>query len=91
MRLIDADALQKEFEELASNQWNQETGTSWANGFAEAADRVADAPTVDAVEVVRCKYCIHCRENGGEDCPIENHKPIQLNGFCHFGERRTEE
>ena len=64
MRLIDADALQKEFEELASNQWNQETVTSWANGFAEAAERVEDAPTVDAVERKKGKWvneqCSEC-------------------------------
>lgn len=41
-------------------------------------------------DLVRCKDCIHCSENGGSDCPIEWHKPIQMYGFCHFGERRSE-
>ena len=40
-------------------------------------------------DLVRCKDCIHSSENGGSDCPIEWHKPIQMYGFCHFGERRS--
>ena len=39
-------------------------------------------------ELVRCKECVHCSENGGEGCPVEEHKPIQMDGFCHFGERK---
>ena len=45
----------------------------------------------EVTELVRCQDCVHCSENGGEDCPIEKHHPIQMRGFCHLGERRTEE
>lgn len=56
-----------------------------------------DIPTVDAVEVVRCKDCIHFSdridENGERFC---NHTCVHRNGlyepapmrFCSFGERR---
>ena len=46
MRLIDADALIKE------------ACAEGAYGYVDAK-QIADAATVDAVEVVRCKDCIH--------------------------------
>ena len=46
MRLIDADALIKE------------ANADGAYGYVDAK-QIADAPTVDAVPVVRCKDCIH--------------------------------
>lgn len=54
----------------------------------EAARRM---PTVDAVEVVRCK---DCRWFGKYGCAIrivdESDKPKE-NDYCSFGERRTDE
>lgn len=48
MRLIDADAL------LLDNTW--ECFDGWGN-YTGAGQIIADAPTIDAVEVVRCKDC----------------------------------
>ena len=78
-RLIDADALKEKafFHEMDNVSYVEE-------------EDIDNAPTVDAVQVVRCKDCVHCSENGGKDCPVEKHHPIQMNGFCHFGERRSE-
>lgn len=64
-------------------------------------------PTVDAVEVVRCK---DCRKRGGEDCPMYHWQDISIyqgndiwdedheitdntedGGFCHKGERRGDD
>ena len=45
-RLIDADELIKE------------ANADGAYGYVDAK-KIADAPTVDAVEVVRCKDCKH--------------------------------
>ncbi len=59
-----------------------------------------DAPTVDAVEVVRCKDCIHYVNllGGGSDyrCSIfcgcyERPYPTNADDFCSYGERREEE
>lgn len=44
MRLIDADALIKE------------ANADGAYGYVDAK-QIADAPTVDAVEIVRCREC----------------------------------
>lgn len=45
-RLIDADALYNHFMDLANDDWNKSTGSSWADGFIEAALDVEDAPTI---------------------------------------------
>ena len=58
---------------------------------------LADAPAVDAVEVVRCKDCIfrkepklHGRNIIGElECNILG-VPMNLDNFCSYGERREE-
>lgn len=52
MRLIDADAL------------IEEALTEGAYGYVDAK-QIADAPTVDAVEVVWCKDCLYSRERYG--------------------------
>lgn len=56
MRLIDGDALQQEFEDLAAIQWNKDTCTTCARAFKESAERVEDAKTVDAVERKRGEW-----------------------------------
>lgn len=47
MRPIDADALRDRLRNLADDEWNQSTTTSWAEAFAECADMVEDAPTIE--------------------------------------------
>jgi hypothetical protein len=83
------------------------------NGYATVFDRFAkvickfsvlDAPTVDAVEVVRCKDCKHTRKKNGHEqfmynenvciCTKEDiwgitqNEPVWDDGFCSFGERK---
>ena len=53
MRLIDADALIKEA--------NEES----AYGYVDAK-QIADAPTIDAVEVVRCRECKYWGDEDGK-------------------------
>ena len=73
MRLIDADALIKEANEEG------------AYGYVDAK-QIADAPTVAAVEVVRCRDCKHydgkwlCKISG-----VPSRKPCD---FCSHGERK---
>lgn len=74
MRLIDADALIKE------------AYAEGAYGYVDAK-QIADAPTVDAVEVIRCKDCKHydgkwlCKISG-----VPSRKPCD---FCSHGERKN--
>ena len=78
MRLIDANELIKEANAAA------------AYGYVDAK-QIADAPTVDAVEVVRCRECKHCDpethhcdHHMGTVAPLRR-KP---DDFCSYGERK---
>lgn len=52
---------------------------------------IADTPTVDAVEVVRCRDCIHCDpENYHCDHYMGTAAPLRRkpDDFCSYGERK---
>lgn len=81
MRPIDADALKKSLLE---------------KGFYPAIVKrvIEDAPTVDAVEVVRCKDCIYTRKLYGRlVCKYGTCSGCIIceDFFCATGERRGEE
>ena len=75
-RLIDADALLAEYD----RQHEGEPG--------KARKLIEDAPTVDAVEVVRCKDCRHISvERGLCFCNVwEKFNGMGYDGFCNYGE-----
>ena len=75
MRLIDADALEKQFRKEANTTACLDNRTYWSEALISVAEDVADAPTVDAVERKRGrwiknegKYGWHCSE-----CKEVNH------------------
>ena len=75
-RLIDANAIHGE-----CNSDNPEFIAGW-NALAVEIDQ---APTIDAVEVVRCKDCTN-----HDSCTFEDtFKLVGLtDGFCRVGKRR---
>lgn len=75
-RLIDADALIKE------------ACAEGAYGYVDAK-QIEDAPTVDAVPVVRCKDCAvpHNKYTG---CPKLNGLVTPPDFYCPFGERKED-
>ena len=73
-RLIDANALISYMDECS-----QESRFRVYYGYAKSF--IDDAPTVDAVEVVRCRDCI-----AHNLCKFEQFQG--LNGFCSYGERK---
>ena len=78
-RLIDANALIAEYDRVHIGP---------AGG---ARKLMEDAPTVDAVEVVRCKDCKHYALFALA-CRNENFNGIiHMDGFCSYGERRTDD
>jgi hypothetical protein len=89
-RYIDADKLKEECYKFAN-----EVSRS-AMAFVQG--QINAAPTADVVAVVRCRDCIHNRDNGG-DCD----RTIILNEYdsteyrcagleyCSYGERREDE
>lgn len=84
MRLIDADAL------LMFDTWTW--FDEWGN-FTPAGAIVADAPTIEAVPVVRCKDCIHRYVTGDVTryyvCDFMDAQ-YEDDGYCHHGEREEE-
>ena len=78
MRLIDADALKRDICKYCNDVYSDEP--------CEPSDcehmRIIDSqPTIDAVEVVRCKDC-----RSHNMCNFEQYQG--LDGFCSYGERR---
>ena len=89
-RLIDADALmdvirQHEYR-LATKQGSIDYGM-FTLGIQQAVD---EQPTIDAVPVVRCRECKHCRKMIGNSyhyCVTHNTK-MYAEDFCSYGERK---
>lgn len=91
MRLIDADALKNI---IATNVYpladyfnSRDYGMFWTGGIEKAID---EQPTIDAVEVIRCKDCkYYSKRNGHHYC--YNHNGIGSgDAFCSYAERRTD-
>ena len=80
MRLIDADALIALIKKRIKN--------SMIIGWL--CNIIRDTPTIDAVPVVRCKYCI--RRYDTDECPMcfliegKYYEYTNGNGFCDRGE-----
>lgn len=75
MRLIDADALKDAIRTDIMGGLNYERF-------------IDDAPTIDAVPVVRCKDCFHSRPDGYElECTM-HYRPTEVEDFCSYGEMR---
>ena len=85
-RLIDANALIKE------------AYADGAYGYVDAK-QIADAPTVDAVPVVRCRDCKHWKPSGSKagnsfsdmeyigGCKFTNYCRSESD-FCSYGKRK---
>lgn len=67
-RLIDANALIKE------------ANADGAYGYVDAK-QIADTPTMDAVEVVRCRDCKH---RYTENCPMYFHDSYWHDGYFDY-------
>lgn len=95
MRLIDADAILKA-DENSDKALVLGNGKSLEIAYALLKKKVADAPTVAAVVVTRCKDCKHkgwvqepCHGKSVDycrvwDCTLRNLEST----FCSYGERK---
>lgn len=90
-RLIDANAAVELLRSTGSRDYRREKGT-----IADAIKMLLHTvytPTVDAVEVVRCKDCKHFVTLQGVPC-CDNFFGLGFphpsgDDFCSYGERRT--
>lgn len=82
MRLINGDAL------------IDEANSDGAYGYVDAK-QISEVPTIDAVEIVRCRDCKHYRpqkksahwENRANYCNRIVTIKVQPDDFCSYGER----
>lgn len=88
MRLIDADALMKAFYKSIDD------AVLHGGKIVPFQDIIQNAPTIDAVPVVRCKDCKHC-EYASNRIPTEQawvcYKlgiDVEQDWFCADGERK---
>ena len=81
-RLIDADAAK-----LTANDYAM--FRCQLGGLVDVVEFLNDMPTVDAVEVVRCKDCAvpHNKYTG---CPKLNGLVTPPDFYCPFGERNDD-
>ena len=93
-RLIDANALTEKVKGICEDSFAFRCSQHSREFAKDIADAVKKAPTVDAVEVVRCCLCKHWDVDR-----LYCHHPAGLSfcgktgaakGFCCFGERRTD-
>ena len=90
MRLIDADALM------------HEANSDGAYGYVDAK-QISEAPTVDAVPVVRCRECKHHRDKNeqeqqylvedilictSQDATDDCWNAVWPDHFCSYGKRK---
>lgn len=94
-RYIDADALIRRWCGIKCGCERDECGREIEPCIVVMA--IEEAPTIDAVPVVRCKDCVHCEEFvnifDGEhiwEC-YEWHMLTDQYGYCHNGERKDDE
>ena len=90
---------------LISAEMAKEMIVNHANEFSDVLNRrekalligggtscIDKCPTVDAVEVVRCKDCKHTEIfYGAMCCPYYEDEPVAEEHFCSYGERKEEE
>lgn len=104
MRLIDADQMAvDESEAYMSAQVQITDDLKWLVNFAAHSKiqrLIADTPTVDAVQVVRCKDCKHYRNYPNGLCYLHTEPKPNVRGysgdavcvepedFCSYGERK---
>ena len=75
MRLIDADKIIKEV-------YGNPFVTDSVKTYVKCS--VVDQPTIDAIEVVRCKDCIWYLKDGSCARHLKQFEPYD---FCSYGER----
>lgn len=92
IRLIDANALKRKVQRIATEAWMMKLNASVETTLNQFIDYIDDAPTIDAVSVVRCKECV---KRMREDCPMCNgckldRVPTEDDDYCSYGEREGE-
>ena len=95
MRLIDADALQNILLPITT-ALEHEYG-SLGGAVSGCMKHIDNAPTIDAVPVVRCRECKHhyweqepCHGKTVHYCKLPHMRGVEVfkEFFCYYGERK---
>lgn len=94
------DELQEELD-FDTPMYDEEQNKFINTGLRIAVKDVKRQPTVDAVEVVRCRECRHYDIYGYKICTLHSSLPskygrganlyMDKDDFCSYGERRAED
>ena len=91
MRLIDADSLQRRICGAKCGCEYEDCGNEGDCGYDHF---ISNAPTVDAVPVVRCKDCVNgtvfVNKQGAEyvDCVLDDYSVRKPIDYCSYGKRK---
>ena len=94
MRLVDADEIRKK---AVPHTRGEHGYAADIRKWAVLVGDIDDAPTIDAVPVVRCKDCKHCKKHPTSErvniCTNavwnrEYHPLVADYDFCSYGERK---
>lgn len=93
MRLYTTEAIEKQLHILLCKDCN-ETDVCPICDYRELIDKILDAPTIDAVSVIRCKDCkyyyVYDKHNFC-DLDIEMMRELDPNYYCASAERKEDE
>ena len=94
MRLIDADSLQRRICGAKCGCEYEDCGNEGDCGYDHF---ISNAPTIDAVPVVRCRECKHhyweqepCHGKSVHYCKLPHMRGVEVfkEFFCYYGERK---
>ena len=96
MRLIDIDSqfIASLFPDHHPDYQTFNLDDAYDRGWEDALDNIEDAPTIDAVPVVRCRECKYYEVDAGwtdgRACLMHHHRTTACrpDDFCSRGERK---
>lgn len=92
MRMIDADAMKRVYQEvLCSHVACIDCSLFMDDKYCRFETMLSEAPTINAIPVVRCRECKHCDpENYHCDHHMSTAAPLRRkpDDFCSYGERK---
>lgn len=100
MRLIDIDSdfIASLFPDHHQDYQTFNLDDAYDKGWEDALDNLEDAPTIDAVPVVRCRECrkwdadpdSYGKDDGPKGKCMKSFEETYDNDFCSYGQRKDD-
>ena len=98
MRVIDADAMKRVYQEvLCSHVACIDCSFFMDDKYCRFETMLSEAPTINAIPVVRCRECKHhyweqepCHGKSVHYCKLPHMRGVEVfkEFFCYYGERK---